>query len=286
MGRKTGIGRIFKKTKPRMTEAEAEPSTSSASTARASTSSAWTRSKALAPKTKKKDSPINVTKAEDPHGKKPAGRKPPPATKAPSDEPTRSRRTKNKKVVKEPLPLLFQRMPQLMEIMNNPSMVESIVNHLSSWKPLETAAVKAPPDGGGKPSAAATTTIESAVTGSEGQIDENGGETTIAAAVGLEESTAVEAIAIDEASMEISSAEAPTTVDSFTQTEPVTVPRLVSRRMKIKTEDMIALDKLAFTFKKNMQIRAGQNIHGPNGSATRARQRCVKQLISHIKKMI
>ena len=86
-----------------------------------------------------------------------------------------------------------------------------------------------------------------------------------------------EPTAANDASMEISSAEAPTTVDCFTQTEPVKVCRLVSRRMKIKTKDLIALDKLTFTHKKNIQVREGHDIHGPNGAATRAKQRCVKK---------
>ena len=88
--------------------------------------------------------------------------------------------------------------------------------------------------------------------------------------------------------METSSAEAapaaPTTVDSHTQTEPVKVPRLASRRTKIKNEDIVALDKLAFTCKKNMQIREGQDVRGPSGFATRAKSRCVKQLIKHVAK--
>ena len=118
----------------------------------------------------------------------------------------------------------------------------------------------------------------------EGRVDDEAIGDAMTKSVELEESAAVEmeAIATDEASMETSSAEAPTTMDSFTQTEPVKVPRLVSRRMKIKSEDLIALDKLAFPFKKNMQIREGQDAHGPNGSATRARQRCVKQLIERV----
>ena len=168
-----------------------------------------------------------------------------------------------------------------MQFTDNPTMVDSLVNHLSSWKPFETnAAVKAPPDVAGKQTAAAKTTNSE----SEGRVDTPGEETTIAAAVGLEESSSVEveAIATDEVSMEMPSAEAPTTVDSFTQTEPVKVPRLVSRRMKIKSEDLIALDKLAFTHKKNMQIREGQNIHGQDGAATRAKNRCVKQLVDEV----
>ena len=169
-----------------------------------------------------------------------------------------------------------------MNHVDDPSCVDSLVNHLSSWKPLETAVVKAP-DGGGKPSAAAAV-MKTTNSESEGRVDDEAIGDATTKSVELEESAAVEmeAIATDDASMEISSAEAPTTVDCFTQTEPIKVPRLVSRRMKIKTEDLIALDKLAFTFKENMQVRKGQNIHGPNGSATRARQRHVNQLISHI----
>ena len=108
------------------------------------------------------------------------------------------------------------------------------------------------------------------MTGSEGQSNKPGGETTTAESVGMEESTPVEAIARDEASMETSFAEAPITVDSHTQTEPVKVPWLVSRRMKIKTEDLITLDKLALTQKKNILISEEQDIHSPNGAATRA----------------
>jgi len=159
-----------------------------------------------------------------------------------------------------------------MEVMNNPSMVESIVNHLSTWQPFESAAVKAP-DGGGKPSAGAV--MKTTNSESEGRVDSEPIGDATTKSVELEELTAVEveAIATDEASMEISSAEVPpTTVDCFTQTEPVKVPRLASRRMKIKNEDLIALNKLAFTFKNNMQVREGQDIHGPNGAATRAKK--------------
>ena len=46
-------------------------------------------------------------------------------------------------------------MPKLMNHTDDPSSVDSLVHHLSSWNPLKgnDAAMKDPPDGGGKPSA-------------------------------------------------------------------------------------------------------------------------------------
>ena len=75
-------------------------------------------------------------------------------------------------------------------------MVDSLVNHLSSWKPFETAAVKAPPDG-----TKATTTVESATSESEGRMDNEAIGDTTTKSVELEELAAVEveAIATDEA---------------------------------------------------------------------------------------
>ena len=225
-------------------------------------------------------------KAEDPHGKKPAGRKPPPPppamAKKPFDKPARqttTRRNKKNKKVRGLLPLLFQRMPQLMNLVDDPSCVDSLVNHLSSRKPFKSLAAVKAPDEGGKPSAAVMKTTTSEL---EGRVED---ATTKSAE--LEESAAVEveAVVTDEASMETSSTEVPpTTVDSHTQTEPVKVPHLVPRKMKIKTEDLIALDKLAFKRRKNMQIREGQDVHGPNGAATRAKNRCVKEPIKHATK--
>ena len=256
-------------------KAAAEASTSSLK-ARALTASTSASKAPKTTKTKKKDA-----KAEDPHRKKSAGRKPPPAaSKRPSttDKPMRQSRRKKK----AELPLLFQRMPKLMNHTDDPSSVDSLVHHLSSWNPLKgnDAAMKDPPDGGGKPSAE-TTNSES-----EGRVDDEAIGDATTKPVELEESMAVEAIAAtDDASMETSSSEAPpTTVDSFTQTEPVKVPRLASRILKIKSEDMIALDELAFTFtkNKNMQIRRGQNIHGPDGAATRAKNRSARQLVDEV----
>ena len=268
---------------------------SKAEIARKATEAAAKRSAAsLMPKTKTKDAPtVNDANAEDLHGKKHAGKKPPQtASKKPSTTnklTSTTNRKKKKGAGRWLLPLLFQRMPQLMNFVDDPSCVDSLVNHLSSWKPFESlAAVKAPSDATKATTTTTTstktTTIKSAVTGSEGQSNKPGGETTTAESVGMEESTPVEAIARDEASMETSFAEAPITVDSHTQTEPVKVPWLVSRRMKIKTEDLITLDKLALTKKKNILISEEQDIHSPNGAATRAKNRCVKQLIKHVTK--
>ena len=118
-------------------------------------------------KTKKKDAPIKNTKAEDPHGKKPAGRKPPtpppPPLPATAKKPSmrQSRRNKNKKVG-GPLPLLFQRMPQLMNFVDDPCCVDSLVKHLSSWKPFESlAAVKASDPMMASAAAMKTTNLES-----------------------------------------------------------------------------------------------------------------------------
>ena len=99
----------------------------------------------------------------------------------------------------------------------------------------------------------------------------------------MEEPTAAEPTTTDEAAMETSSTEAPTTVDRHTQTRPgdVAVPKL-TRRKKIKDMDLITLDKLAFRFKKNLQIRAGENIHGPSGSATRAKNRHVTESVNNV----
>ena len=200
-------------------EAEAEAMKASMRASTTSVASKATKASKAAPKTKTKKK--DASSVEDPHGKMPAGRKPPPATtKKPSttDKPRRKKKAK--------LPLLFQRMPQLMNYVDDPSSIDSLVNHLSSWKPLETAAVKAPPDdGGGKPSAVAPTKTTNSE--SEGRVDDEAIGDATTKSVELEESMAVEAIAVDEASMETSTAEAeaPTTADKETPA-PVEVPML------------------------------------------------------------
>ena len=266
MGRKQGIGRQFKKTKPQTTEG----STSSAS-------------KAPKTKPKKKDAPTGKdAKAEDPHEKKPAGRKPPlPASKKPSttDKPARSRRTKNKKV-KESIPLLFQRMSQLMEVMNNPSMVESIVNHFSTWKPFESPpAVKAPPD-----ATKATTTMESAVTEAEEQINEPGGETTTAESVGMEKQHVAEPTATDEASMETSSAEAPPAAPTTAEKETAVEVPMLTRCTGVAGNELTPLDKHAFGLKRDSTRRKGVDICGHNRSATKAKNRAASSMTTSILK--
>ena len=90
------------------------------------------------------------------------------------------------------------------------------------------------------------------------------------------------ATATDEASMETSSAEAPTTDEKQTQTEPrlLEVPRL-SGKTRPKGE-LIPLDRYAFGFKRNFTIRKRIDIYGPHGSATRAKNRAVSSMISSI----
>ena len=62
---------------------------------------------------------------------------------------------------------------------------------------------------------------------SEGQVDDEAIGDATTKSVELEEQAVTEPTAADDALMETSSAEAPTTVDCFTQTEPVKVSRLV-----------------------------------------------------------
>ena len=67
----------------------------------------------------------------------------------------------------------------------------------------------------------------------------------------------------------------PERADVATQTDRPTlasVPKLTSRRQKIRDEELIPLDDKAFRFKRDGSIREGQNIHDTrSGSATRAK---------------
>ena len=115
----------------------------------------------------------------------------------------------------------------------------------------------------------------------EGRVDAPSEETTFAAAVGLEESTAVEAIATDEASMETSSAEAPTTTAEEETPDPVEVPML-TRHTRVKANQLIPLDKHAFGLKRDFTVRKGVDIYGHNGSATRAKNRAASSMTTSV----
>ena len=53
----------------------------------------------------------------------------------------------------------------------------------------------------------------------------------------------------------------------------------------IRDEDLIPLDREAFRFKKDGSTRAGNNIHGWNGSATRAKNRAVTSIVNFLNKL-
>ena len=115
---------------------------------------------------KKKDAPtMQNAKVEDPHGKTPAGRKSMTAPKKPSTVMMMTRR--RKKDVGGSLPLLLQKAPGLAKMMDDPSLVESLLNHLSTWKPFESLATMKAPD-----VTQTTAAVESATTESEERIDD------------------------------------------------------------------------------------------------------------------
>ena len=169
-------------------------------------------------------------------------------------------------------------MPQLMNFVDDPSCVDSLVKHLPSWKPFKShAAVK---DWDAVTAAAVET--KPTILESEGRVDDEPTGDATTKSVGLEESTAVEATAVHEASMEPSSAEAeaPTTAEQENP-DPVEVPMLTGHT-RVEGNVLTPLDKHAFGLKRDFTMRKGVDIHGRNGSATKAKNEAVSRMTNGI----
>ena len=142
-------------------------------------------------------------------------------------------------------------------------MVESLVCHLSIWKPFKSLAMinKALYVSEASAAGTKTTTLES-----EGWIDDEPPGESTTKSVELDKSTTVETTATDEASRETLSEEALTTADCHTWTEQelVEVPML-TRCTKVEGE-LIPLEKCTFGLKRNFTIRSGIDICGKTSS--------------------
>ena len=69
-----------------------------------------------------------------------------------------------------------------------------------------------------------------------------------------------------------------------TQTTPPTLASMpkLTKRTKIQAKDIILVNKAAFQFKRDGTVCAGTDIHGPNGSAFKAKRRAINSIVKSI----
>ena len=60
------------------------------------------------------------------------------------------------------------------------------------------------------------------------------------------------------------------------------VPRSTNRFKKIRDVDLIPLDSQAFRFKRDSSVQEGPDIHGHNGSATKARNQAIEATVDSV----